>query len=184
MPHRALVDSLDKASQVVNSLLNESVEDMGLSPEIIKHLEDIESTIAQVELTIRDLRSIPDPVRDGLESTLKKINHSISLIKLQYQSPLDNEGKIERSGIGQLPDIHLEEFSLYPSTKEISLGKKRVRLPPAEFKVAYSLAVRSGQTVNLGSSHSLLTRLSNLRRMVPELKSRIESLGGGSYVHN
>jgi hypothetical protein len=48
--------------------------------------------------------------------------------------------------------------------------------------VLYSLAARCGQEVALGKDHSLLTRLSAIRRAIPGIKEKIESLGGGKYV--
>jgi hypothetical protein len=157
---------------------------MGFNPEIIKHIEDIEATLLQISLTIKDLNSIPSPVKDGLDSTLKRVNDSLQLIKLQYSSPLESDGTFEKIGLGALPDIHLEEFHLIPANKEVIIGGESTRIAPAEFKVLYGLASHCGQPFNLGSSHSLLTRLSNLRRQFPILKSRIESLGGGTYVLN
>lgn len=182
MPNRDL-DNLNITLNGVESLLA-GVSDMGLSPEILKQLDDIEATLTQVELTIKDLGSIPSPVKDGLQMTLDKVHQSLAVIRLQYQSPVDSEGRMERVGIGGLPDIYLEEFSLHPATKEIVIDGETKRLSPAEFKVLYSLASRCGQEVNLGSSHTLLTRLSVIRRISPMFKSRIESLGGGKYVLN
>lgn len=184
MPTRDYLHSLNNSLDDVANLLAGDDGIVGFNPDIIKHIDEIENTLLQVELTIKDINSIPGPIKEGLNSTLKRVHDSLSIIRLQYTSPLDVDGSIERSGIGALPILELEEFTLYPSSKEVVVNGEASKLPPAEFKVLYSLASRCGQVVNLGSSHSLLTRLSNLRRQIPVLKSRIESLGSGVYQLN
>jgi hypothetical protein len=131
---------------------------------------------------VSDSPSINYPLKVGIKITLSEVFSTIDVIRDLVTSPINEEGAIDTSGIGKLPLIELEEMILNPVTREVAINGLKTKLPKSEFAVLYSLAARSGQEVFLGTEHSLLTRLSNIRRLLPTLKPLIESVGKGRYI--
>jgi hypothetical protein len=152
------------------------------NPELLKLIEKISSLISDLASTVTDTKSIPVTLKSGISSTLKEVDSSVKQLKDLASSPINESGRIETSGIGDMPIISLESATLYPLTKEVEIEGVKHRLPRAEFVVLYSLAARCGQEVALGKDHSLLTRLSTIRRMLPAIKPKIESVGQGRYI--
>jgi hypothetical protein len=88
------------------------------------------------------------------------------------------------TGLGGLPDIHLHEFSLYPRTRELVVDRVRHRLPPFAFRVIYELASNANNPVSFNITHSFHSRLSNVRRDIPILRTMIENVSPGYYQLN
>ena len=85
--------------------------------------------------------------------------------------------------LGHLPPLKLKMMTLYPRIREVlpTGSKETVRLPRADFTVLYRLASNAGKEVNLGTDRGILTKVSKIRRALPFLKMRIESMGFGVY---
>jgi hypothetical protein len=176
------MDGHKMTESVVSRLLG---EDGMYNPEVLKLIQKIDTLLQDLTVTVADSRSIPTTLKIGIEATLKEIDASIKTAKDLVSLPIDEDtGKIDPSGVGSRPVIELEDMTLLPASKEVVIDGHHIRLPRAEFIVLYSLASRAGQEVLLGKHHSLLTRLSAIRRTIPSIKPKIESLGRGKYILN
>lgn len=158
---------------------------MAINPSLLVELDEIKELIRDVDNTLSSIPSLSVTLRTGLKMTLQQAIDRLEALKLTDTPSISpNKKQIEISGVGSKPVIELDFMTLRPATKEVVYEGRVIRLPRAEFLILYTLAASAGKEVNLGTGHSLLTRLSAIRRSIPATKQRIESLGKGKYVLN
>jgi hypothetical protein len=174
---------IEKEMLVITETEPISEGEMAYNPELIRQIEKVESLVKHVDSAIGETSSISPVIKSGLTVTLQQIKEALAMIKDITSSPVDSDtGKIVGHGVAGRPEIELDGMTLRPAKKEVDVAGRTVRLPRAEFVVLYELALRAGQEVLLGPGHSILTRMSNIRRAIPEIKPKIEALGRGRYV--
>lgn len=155
------------AGMTSNKLLQESIAEMD---KILNELEE-------------GLALLPPAMREGLIARISRTRQLLSSFKGNTSDNSTQDNPLANGKVYTVkPPIHLKHFSLYPMTREILIDGVSHKIPQAEMNVLYALAESPGKSVTFTTSHSLLTRLSFLRRKFPILRSILQTMSKGTYM--
>lgn len=135
--------------------------------------------VIELEAAVNELRILlgalhfPTLLKDAIARQLADVQTAVNELKNYTPPPQITPPST---------DIHLIELSVYPNHRDMEMDGVRKRLPPQELSIIIKLASNPGQPVKLDKTHSTLTRMSNLRKMFPRLKTLIKSMGKGAYI--